>query len=106
MNGLPVYVLRSKHDCTNHGISSKRDTFTLIEIPDTPEVTEYDQDAILIISERRGHMIARPMKDPEYIGWMFGGNFVYTSDSRFPNDYPIPIHDRQETQEQQNILSV
>ena len=36
---------------------------------------------------------------------MFGGNFVYTSDSRFPSDYPIPIHDRFETQEQYDQLS-
>ena len=25
---------------------------------------------------------------------MFGGNFVYSSDSRFPSDAPIKIHDR------------
>jgi len=29
---------------------------------------------------------------------MFGGNFIYTSDSRFPNKYPIAIHDRYEIQ--------
>ena len=40
------------------------------------------------------------------VGYMFGGNFIHTSDSRIPNDYPIPIHDRQETQEQYNHLSV
>ena len=39
------------------------------------------------------------------VGPMFGGNFVYTSDSRFPSDYPIPIHDRFETQEQYDQLS-
>lgn len=27
---------------------------------------------------------------------MFGGNFIYTSDGRFPNDYPIALHDRVE----------
>ena len=25
---------------------------------------------------------------------MFGGNFIYTSDSRFPQRFPIPVHDR------------
>ena len=33
------------------------------------------------------------------IQWMFGGNFLHCSDSRFSelnNGYPIPIHDRRE----------
>jgi len=30
-------------------------------------------------------------------GWMFGGNFIYSCDSRFPCSHPIPIYDRQET---------
>jgi hypothetical protein len=29
----------------------------------------------------------------------FGGSFITDSDSRFPSDYPIPIHDRIEPQE-------
>jgi hypothetical protein len=28
---------------------------------------------------------------------MFGGNFVYTSDSRFPSNSPIAVHDRVES---------
>ena len=28
---------------------------------------------------------------------MFGGTFIYTSDSRFAADYPIPLHDRKES---------
>jgi hypothetical protein len=27
---------------------------------------------------------------------MFGGTFVYSSDSRFPSPYPVPLHDRKE----------
>lgn len=30
---------------------------------------------------------------------MFSGAFVYTSDSRFPNQFPIPVHDRSEVEE-------
>ena len=49
---------------------------------------------------------AEPVDKPEgKVGPMFGGNFIYTSDSRFPNDYPIPVHDRFETPEQAEILS-
>lgn len=28
---------------------------------------------------------------------MFGGTFVYSSDSRFPEKYPVPLHDRFES---------
>jgi len=30
---------------------------------------------------------------------MMGGTFIYSSDSRFPSKYPIPLHDRVESQE-------
>lgn len=39
------------------------------------------------------------------VGPMFGGNFVYSSDSRFPFDYPLGIHDRFESQEAYETLS-
>ena len=35
---------------------------------------------------------------------MFGGNFIYTSDSRFPNDYPIALHDRVENYKMESKL--
>lgn len=28
--------------------------------------------------------------------FMWGGNFIYSSDGRFPNDYPLKVHDRDE----------
>jgi hypothetical protein len=28
---------------------------------------------------------------------MFGGNFIHTSDSRFPSSAPIAVHDRVES---------
>jgi hypothetical protein len=39
------------------------------------------------------------------VGPMFSGNFAYTSDSRFPANYPLPIHDRYETAEEYDRLS-
>lgn len=39
------------------------------------------------------------------LGPMFGGQFIYSSDSRFPSDQPIHIHDRFETQAQYDRLS-
>jgi len=31
------------------------------------------------------------------MGGMMGGSFIWTSDSRFPADHPVPLHDRFET---------
>jgi hypothetical protein len=36
--------------------------------------------------------------------YMFGGNFIYTSDSRFPTKEPIKIFDRVETAEQSAMM--
>lgn len=55
--------------------------------------------------------IAVPIDKPEgLVGPMFGGNFVYTSDSRFREltrmDGPIHVHDRFETREQYLLNSL
>ena len=41
-----------------------------------------------------------------WIGGMMGGNFVYSSDSRFRqiSPYPLPVHDRFETQKFYNSM--
>ena len=54
-----------------------------------------------------GHKYLRPFKsaDPNKTGYMFGGNFAYSSDSRFPFDYPLGIHDREETWEEYEMLT-
>jgi hypothetical protein len=31
-----------------------------------------------------------------YHGYMAGGTFVWTSDGRFPSDYPLSLHDHVE----------
>ena len=38
-------------------------------------------------------------------GPMFGGAFIWSSDSRFPSRQPIPVHDRYETPERYDMLS-
>ena len=44
------------------------------------------------------HVVESDVKvhDNGFSGCSFGGNFIYTSDSRFPSRFPIPIHDRRE----------
>jgi len=47
----------------------------------------------------REYLHAEPIADPPpgQIGYMAGGSFIWTSDGRFPNDYPISLHDYTET---------
>lgn len=42
------------------------------------------------------NVVARPFNEDGTVkrGGMFGGNFISTSDSRFPTTAPIPVHDR------------
>jgi len=107
--GLIVDVYRDQYDGTNGGISSKYERFVLlgVDAPFTPD----DMTPALKIVKRflfgRDYYHLEPI-DPcpsNQVGYMFGGNFAYSSDSRFPNDYPLPIHDRSETQEQYDTLS-
>ena len=104
MKGLHVYVLRHPGwpDTTNGGVTSRFDSLTLTgegitgpfePLPDTPELRLVKRPGI----GRGGatYLHAVPVVDGEpKTGGMFGGNYVATSDSRFPSDYPIPVHDR------------
>ena len=105
MNYLPVSVYRDLEigDCTNGGVTSNPDNYFVVPCEDG-HVTEE-------IVEKRGYIVLEPM-EPAYKGcpirvkprgvegwYMNGGNFVYTSDSRFRETYgpaPISVHDRKE----------
>ncbi len=110
MKGLLVFVYRgvSFGDCTAGGMSSRVDKFVLInDEQKDAEVFEPDGDAPALVLVRRWagtsreYLHAEPLDKPDdKLGPMMGGNFIYSSDSRFPSSYPIPIHDRFETQEQ------
>ena len=98
LKGMLVNVFRSDTDCTNGGITSCYNHLVLVGAG-IPEIFEAnDEMPALILKVRYGRLYAEPAEDPEpgRVGWMFGGNFVYSSDSRFPCAYPIPVHDRQE----------
>lgn len=112
MNGMMCNVYRRPgNDCTNGGVTSLarcpggRALLVGLGVPQLFEPTEGEPTLMLV--EARGGLIARPA-DPlpaGHVGWMSGGNFIYTSDSRFPSRQPIPVHDRSETVEQNAILS-
>jgi len=104
MQGLiiSVYVDADGTDCTNGGISSFCDRLTLIgEGISGPFEPNEERPAVTIIKRRIGereyfHLPCDENAIPLPGWWMFGGNYAKTSDSRFPHNYPLPIHDRKE----------
>ena len=114
--GLLVFVYkRDGLDCSANGISSCNKTLILTSVEDldggvemiAPVFTGCQWDSVKIIENVPGHYCAVPITPTPkgMVGPMFGGNFIYSSDSRFPFPYPIPIHDRYETQKCYNTLS-
>lgn len=99
-----VYVDKTRSDCTNNGIS-RRFAEILIEHPRGNEEVDLDNPpenfCVLRTLEFNGKPYYRLI--PYYLDKngkhsMFGGNFAYSSDSRFRelSEYPLPIHDRVE----------
>lgn len=109
--GVRVRILKGEHSAANGGVSDYHAYAVLCgngprNEPIT-EVTEAGPDCPpLVLGMAGGRVHAKPMTIPgDKLGPMFGGNFIYSSDSRFPFDHPIHLHDRFETQEQYDALS-
>lgn len=111
MRGIHVTVYRGPHDCTNGGVTSpERDKlhFVLFDPALRTGNCRLEEcllrDGIVCLrlvrrsSIRGEYLHAVPMHEPEGKLGMFGGHFVYSSDSRFADlcQYPIPVHDRYE----------
>lgn len=100
MKGLTVEIYHSKHDCTNGGISAKVDVAVIVggDMPELFEAREHMPALKLVCRNIAGeeYKHLEPTFRPRGAGWMWGGNFAYSSDARFPNPYPLKIHDRQE----------
>lgn len=100
-------------DCTNGGITSKNERVILVPEGVMPP-TNSNLPVLKVVRRNiggRDYLHAEPLAAPGAgnIGWMAGGNFVYSCDSRYRQwvcDYPISVHDRSETQMQYNRLSV
>lgn len=90
-------------DCTNNGLTS-RVRYGLIVGTDYPMFSAHADCPAFLLRERTVgnetflHVIPADIPEGEdgFSGWMFGGNFLSCSDSRFPSPYPIPVHDRRE----------
>jgi len=106
MKGLLVFVLRDADgtDCTANGITSQVKQLLLVDDSIQAPFDVKKDEVYLVLVRRtiagRNYMHAEPRKNglplhtDEEGTMMAGGNFVYTSDSRFPNQYPISVHDR------------
>ena len=117
IKALPIYVYRQADgsDCTNNGISSRYDRLLCVCNDGFIDVDESDPPENLVKVVRRelfGRVIyhLEPVTRPTGVGWMAGGNYASSSDSRFSELVgemygAVSIHDRQETQEQYELLS-
>jgi hypothetical protein len=131
MNKLTVYVYTNGRDCTNGGISGTAKSLNLIISDDerpAPVVRSGAEDIAYFREQARmcadhcpesdvfvvmRHLFGRDYYHVEpvapvasgNVGYMAGGNHAYVSDGRFTFDYPLSIHDRQETQELNDKLS-
>lgn len=113
MKGLHAYVYRSAgQDCTNHGLTEKANNITIVG-DGIPEIFEANDKTPafkvvrrVIFGEQYLHL--EPVNPPPagWIGWMNGGNVADSSDSRFPAKYPLRIHDRAESPELYDRMSM
>ena len=110
MKGLRVGILEDRRigAYSNNGISEACDEVTLVEVEGVPVKGPFepsDEAPAVKIESRiimgKKYYYAVPMNDVSkgHVGWMFGGGHIYTSDSRFPFDHAIKLHDRQESSE-------
>lgn len=100
--GLIANVYRDKGpDCSLHGVSEKADT-VLVVGPGVsgPFGEKSDRPTLYLhwwhnVPGSHDLPFLSPSPDPN-AGYMSGGNFAYSCDSRFPSRQPIKIHDRME----------
>jgi len=107
MKGLSVSIYENKEhgNSSNHGISKYCDSVIItsedFEIDEVFEVTENSPEVVII--KREGRMYQDVIAVPRVVlesgkHYMFGGSFIYSSDSRFNaiSKLPIKLFDRVE----------
>lgn len=108
MKGLLVEVMG--HDCTAGGVTSGKDAAILVGARIPKLFPPHDGEPTLELVApsptlgyrlvmRNGNamrVLAKPHGKPPGI---FGGRWIWSSDSRFPADSPIPVYDRYEQPE-------
>lgn len=114
MKALPIYVYsnQSFKGCSNNGISEKYDRLLLICEDGFINIDENDipENVVKVVTRNiqgKEYKHIEPYKKASKVGYMAGGSYASTSDSRFSkiSQYPLSIHDRQETQQEYDSLS-
>lgn len=102
MKGIIVGILENKYigNCSLGGISSKVRKATLVGegIPEL-YIPHDEAPAIRLVKRQimgKEYVHCEPIKNMKDGRYIMGGCFVWSSDNRFPNDYPLPLHDRVE----------
>ena len=93
-----VYISKEFGNCSNGGISSRVKRVTLMGL-ERGHIFEPTDDSPAVWLHKKGDYIyVSPERVPLESGrwYMPGGTFIYSSDSRFPSDCPLPLHDRLE----------
>ena len=93
-----VFVGIMGPDCTNYGVTSGKTNADLVldGEPTSDQIThaKKSETPLLQLKPRRVGTIPMAVPYGETGYPMFGGHWIYTSDSRFPFEHPIPVHDR------------
>lgn len=107
-SGLMVSIYKSEGMSFDGkaGFSSKTDKVVILpskDFPDVPGIFEptADMPAVVVVKRNvcgKEYLTAYPSDNEGKVDgsvWrMFGGCYISCCDSRFPADYPIPLHDR------------
>ena len=98
---LTFVYKNSLGDCTNSGLTSKYDHLNLYYGQlNEEEINELPEDSLILIERvlwgKPAHYAVPVEIYKSGRHSMAGGNFVYTSDSRFPEKAPLSVHDRVE----------
>lgn len=109
--GMLMFVYRTEgRDTTAGGVTYMHDKVVLVG-KGVPQIATPSKDAPAVyLDERDGRYdpIARPVDMKQGGTYMFGGNFIYTSDSRMSSingGHPIKVHDRFEDWETYDAMS-
>lgn len=117
MKALPIEVYKHRSgSCSNGGLTERFDTLLLVCEEGFVDVDENDLPENLVVLVNRELFgepapYIRPYRDPDpgNVGWMSGGCYAASCDSRFNRLFSfygaISIHDRQESQDLYESLS-
>ena len=116
MKALRVSIFEDKSigNCSNNGISARHNEILLLHPYGNIEVDEKNPPENLCKVVERvfsfgtyKHIEPVAKTKPGNVGWMAGGSICHSSDARFReySDYPLMLHDRQETTEEYEFLS-